>query len=95
MSIELFACYYLPLINYVIFYSFVLADTFGDGWNTANFFYYDSYGNYAKKTSYCEDNVVVDKYCFNPQTSRVGDTVNATVFGFKPDNAWEVNDLIV
>ena len=68
----------------------MLADTFGDGWDTANFFYYDSYGKYNMKTSSCEDNVVLDEYCFDPQTAKVGDTLNATVFGFQPDNPWEV-----
>ena len=42
------------------------------------------------KTSSCEDNVVLDEYCFDPQSARIGDTLNATVFGFQPSNPWEV-----
>eukprot|EP01041_Mallomonas_annulata_P042121 gene42121-biopygen5602 len=69
---------------------FILADTFGDGWDTAQFFMYDQYGKYDTKVSSCEQNVVLDEYCFNPQSAIVGDTVNATVFGYRPDHPWEI-----
>ena len=67
-----------------------MADTFGDGWDTAQFFMYDSYGWYNSDTSTCSQNVVTKKYCFDPQNTTVGTTVNATVFGFLPDNPSEV-----
>lgn len=69
---------------------FFLADTFGDHWDTANFFAYDSYTHYQKLTPDCAHDPLFHKYCFNPQTANDGDTVSATVIGFKPDNFWEV-----
>lgn len=73
---------------------FILADTFGDGWDTAHFFMYDYKGTYSSGASSCSQNVLTKKYCFDPQNTTVGATVNATVFGFLPDSPWEVRGLV-
>jgi len=69
---------------------FFLSDTFGDHWDTANFFAYDSYTHYQKLSPDCAHDPLFHKYCFNPLTANDGDTVSATVIGFKPDNFWEI-----
>jgi len=70
--------------------SFVLADKFGDGFGSANFILYDSYGQSETVTPTCDSNPIVAQYCFDPLTARDGDTVSGTVFGFKPRFAWEI-----
>ena len=74
---------------------FILADTFGDGWDSAQFFMYDYKGTYSTATSTCSHNVVTKKYCFDPQNTTIGATLNATVFGFLPDDPWEVCSMYV
>ncbi len=75
---------------YLLLYRFFLSDTFGDTWDTAQFFVYDIYKNYKKYTPDCNHNPLVAKYCFNPMKAKDGDTVTASVIGFKPDFHWEV-----
>ena len=69
---------------------FLLGDTFGDGWNSASFYRYDNTGDYIKTSSTCEDNVVIDQYCFDPYKAKIGDWVTATVFGFRAVQSWEI-----
>ena len=60
---------------------FILEDTCGDGWSSVYFYNYDFYGSFIKKTTTCENKIVVHEYCFDPSVAIVGDHMGATVFG--------------
>jgi hypothetical protein len=40
--------------------------------------------------SVCGKGLAVEEYCFDPKTAKNGDTVAATMNGFKQDHPWEV-----
>ena len=65
-------------------------DTFGDGWNAASFYSYDSKQRFRQVSSDCEENVIINEYCFDPNTAEDGDWVSATVFGYKATEPWEI-----
>ena len=67
-----------------------MIDTFGDGWNSASFYSYDSHKRLRQVESYCEENVIINEYCFDPNTAKDGDWMSATVFGYKVRHPWEI-----
>ena len=67
----------------------MILDQFGDGWDTANLYLYDSYGHYNSYAPNCTVNKRYIEYCF-PFDAADGDHLTAAVFGFRPSNPWEV-----
>ena len=51
--------------------------------------------NSYKKSSSCEQNVIISEYCYDPENTNIGDVFGATVFGFDPENTWEVNIIFM
>lgn len=69
---------------------FVLLDKFGDGWDTAHFYLFDSYNIYRKYAPTCIDNRIYTEYCFDTLNNKDGDYLTAMADGYKPDQPWEV-----
>ena len=76
----------------LLFNSFYIADKFGDGWDTALFFVYDTHGYYRTTAPKCLQEPTYLYYCFDPMTAITGDSVTAAVYGFNPEAPWEVRD---
>jgi hypothetical protein len=72
----------------------VMWDQFGDGWDTAYLFLFDSNGTYTRYTVVC-DEVKVASYCFDPISSKNGDWVKIISHGYKPDWNREVGSTPV
>jgi hypothetical protein len=67
----------------------MILDQFGDGWDTAKLYLYDSYGHYNSYAPNCTINKKYIEYCFSSNATD-GDQLTAAVFGFRPSNPWEV-----
>jgi hypothetical protein len=67
----------------------MILDQFGDGWDTAKLYLYDSYGHYNSYAPNCTVNKRYIEYCFSMNATD-GDHLTAAVFGFRPSNPWEV-----
>ena len=72
-----------PTVNACV--QFLLLDKFGDGWDTAQLYIFNSEYYYNTFSPTC-DSSVITSYCFD----KVGQSITAVVNGYLPDEAWEV-----
>ncbi len=74
--------------------SVTAADLFGDGWGPAKLLLYSSYKGQTSFAPNCLHNPITIDYCFD-DNSVYGDYIIIKVVGFQPNNAWEVNKLML
>jgi len=74
--------------------NFLLMDKFGDGWDSAKLYLFDSYSAYETFAPTCPVNPTYTMYCFDPELAVDGDYVTAVVNGYNPKKPWEVRNLL-
>jgi hypothetical protein len=82
--------YYIHLLFFNIKnFRFLILDQFGDGWDTAKLYLYDSYGHYNSYAPNCTLGKRYIDYCF-PSNAVNGDQLTAALLGFRPSYSWEI-----
>ena len=94
LHLNLNSCLYFSNCFYII--RFILWDSFGDGWNSANFHIFDLKGFYKKTAPDCGLIASTEEYCFDgneadtDDADLIDDYLTVTVQGYATQQPWEV-----